>query len=118
MVNRSKDFPLIDIGLEDLSDQNSAGKVDRDFIRCLTKNYQKIFAYIVTFVPNRQDAEDLMQETSVQIWGKFREFDQSLDFYRWAVGFARNNVRQYNRRRKPAHMVLGGFNFEMQLFLG
>ena len=75
--------------------------MNREFIQCLTRDYNRIFGYIMTFVPVRQDAEDLMQETIFQIWNKFDDFDHKRDFFRWAVGFARVVIRQYHRDLKP-----------------
>ncbi|QDT79687.1 RNA polymerase sigma factor [Gimesia maris] len=92
--------------LEDTPEQRSERELNYEFIKYLTRDYQRLFSYIVTFSPNRQDAEDLMQETVIQMWGKFSTFDQDQEFCRWGIGFARNVVRQYHRNRKPTHLAM------------
>lgn len=55
-----------------------------ELVGLLTRNQRKIFAYIYTLVPNRADAEDILQETSVTIYKKFAEFELGTDFVAWA----------------------------------
>ena len=41
----------------------------------MTRHQRQIFSYIYALVPNRYDAEDLLQETSVVICEKFNDFE-------------------------------------------
>src|SRR5260221_14067934 len=50
----------------------------------ITRHQRQVFAYIYTLVPDRHDAEDLLQETSVVICEKFDEFVPGTDFVAWA----------------------------------
>jgi RNA polymerase sigma-70 factor (ECF subfamily) len=63
----------------------------------------RIFGYIYSLVHNQADTEDLFQETVVQLWKKFDEFDPEGDFGRWATRFAHytvlNFIRVNSRRR-------------------
>ena len=43
----------------------------------MTRHQRQIFGYIFALVPNRYDAEDLLQETSLVICEKFEEFELS-----------------------------------------
>lgn len=63
----------------------------------------RIFGYIYSLVHNQADTEDLFQETAVQLWKKFDDFDPDGDFGRWATRFAHytvlNFIRVNSRRR-------------------
>ena len=53
----------------------------------MTRHQRQIFGYIYTLVPNRADAEDILQETSLVICEKFDEFKEGTDFVAWALPF-------------------------------
>src|SRR5438067_10919086 len=64
------------------------------FVRCQSR----IYAYVVTLLPNRADAEEVFQQTSLALWKKWRQYDPSRDFIRWACGMARFEVRNFRRK--------------------
>src|SRR5881392_3160306 len=64
----------------------------------MTQHQRRIFAYIYTLVPDRYDAEDLLQETSLVICEKFDEFEDGTDFVAWACQIAYWRVR-YARQK-------------------
>ena len=64
----------------------------------MTRHQRQIFAYIYTLVPNRYDAEDLLQETCVVICEKFHEFEEGTDFVAWACQIAYWRIR-YARQK-------------------
>ena len=64
----------------------------------MTRHQRQIFAYIFTLVPDRHDAEDLLQETSVVICEKFEEFTPGTDFVAWACQIAWWRIR-YSRQK-------------------
>ena len=51
-----------------------------EFLRLYTKYQHRILSYIFVLVPNRTDAEDLLQDTAVLLWAKFDEFESGTDF--------------------------------------
>jgi len=54
------------------SDGNDCEKSNKDdFISLFLSNQRRIFTFILMFVPNRSDAEDLMQETASWMWKNF-----------------------------------------------
>jgi RNA polymerase sigma-70 factor (ECF subfamily) len=77
--------------------QNEAESRKRLMI-LMTRHQRQIFAYIYALVPNRYDAEDLLQETSVVICEKFHEFEDGTDFVAWACQIAYWRVR-YSRQK-------------------
>src|SRR5436190_1887663 len=64
----------------------------------MTRHQRQIFSYIYVLVPNRSDAEDLLQETSLVICEKFHEFKEGTDFVAWACQIAYWRVR-YSRQK-------------------
>jgi RNA polymerase sigma-70 factor (ECF subfamily) len=64
----------------------------------MTQHQRRIFAYIYTLVPDRYDAEDLLQETSLVICEKFDAFKEGTDFVAWACQIAYWRIR-YARQK-------------------
>ena len=83
-------------------EKDKSAKATR-FANLLHASRSRIFGYIYSLVHHQADAEDLFQETAVQLWKRFDEFDPSGDFGRWATGFAHftvlNFIRVSGRRR-------------------
>ena len=64
----------------------------------MTRHQRQIFSYIYALAPNRHDAEDLLQETSLVVCEKFHEFEEGTDFVAWACQIAYWRVR-YSRQK-------------------
>lgn len=65
----------------------------------ITENRSRILAVIVAMVHDFELAEDLFQETVVEILKSEGRFDPSRSFVPWACGIARNVVLQHWRRQ-------------------
>src|SRR5436305_8840675 len=76
----------------------------------MTRHQRQIFAYIYALVPNRYDAEDLLQETSVVICEKFHEFEEGTDFVAWGCQIAYWRIR-YSRQKYARSKIV----FDQQL---
>jgi RNA polymerase sigma-70 factor (ECF subfamily) len=70
----------------------------KQLVALMTRHQRQIFSYIYVLVPNRSDAEDLLQETSLVICEKFHEFTPGTDFVAWACQIAYWRVR-YSRQK-------------------
>jgi len=53
---------------------NNEAENRKRLMALMTQHQRRIFAYIYTLVPDRYDAEDLLQETSLIICEKFEQF--------------------------------------------
>src|SRR5436309_6751616 len=71
----------------------------------MTRHQRRIFAYIYALVPNRYDAEDLLQETCVVICEKFHDFEEGTDFVAWACQIAYWRIR-YARQKFARSKVI------------
>jgi RNA polymerase sigma-70 factor, ECF subfamily len=80
---------------------------DRDnFAEQVVRNQHRVFAYIVTLLANRDDAEDVFQSTCLILWKKWEDYDPQRDFFAWACGVAHNEVRNMLRRSDRRRMHL------------
>src|SRR3954452_18259454 len=70
----------------------------KQLMALMTRHQRQVFSYIYVLVPNRSDAEDLLQETSLVICEKFQEFEPGTDFVAWACQIAYWRVR-YARQK-------------------
>jgi RNA polymerase sigma-70 factor, ECF subfamily len=64
----------------------------------MTRHQRQIFSYIFVLVPNRGDAEDLLQETSLVVCEQFHQFEEGTDFVAWACQIAYWRIR-YARQK-------------------
>jgi RNA polymerase sigma-70 factor (ECF subfamily) len=92
-------------------EQGNSNETERrkQLMALMTRHQRQIFAYIYTLVPDRYDAEDLLQETSLVICEKFDSFDGE-DFMAWACQIAYWRVR-YSRQKYARSKVV--FNQEV-----
>jgi RNA polymerase sigma-70 factor, ECF subfamily len=70
----------------------------QQFAEQFVLHQDRVYGYIVTMLPNRHDAEDVFQQTSLILWQKWDQFDPGRDFVAWACGVAHNEVRNFLRR--------------------
>lgn len=71
-----------------------------EFARLYAANQQALYRYILLLLLDPHDAHDVLQETSVALWRKHREYDPGRPFIAWAKRFAYMEVLQYRKRRK------------------
>src|SRR5262249_14655413 len=50
------------------------------FLRLFLENERRLYAYILTLLANRADADDVLQEASLVMWDKFDERQPPADF--------------------------------------
>jgi RNA polymerase sigma-70 factor (ECF subfamily) len=67
---------------------NSAGNKGKQFLRLFLQNKHRLYAYVLTLLPNRADAEDVFQEASLVLWDKFDEQHPPDDFAAWGCRIA------------------------------
>jgi RNA polymerase sigma-70 factor (ECF subfamily) len=82
------------------------GKTE-EFVRLLTANQHRIYAFILILVPHTPDADDILQETSAIMWRKFSEFRLGSDFTAWGMHIARNKIMEYRRNQASRSIRFG-----------
>lgn len=71
---------------------------EQDFVSLISTNQRRILAYIIVLVPNRSDAEDLMQETIALMWEKRDDFAFGTDFVSWGIRIAHYKILNYRKK--------------------
>jgi RNA polymerase sigma-70 factor (ECF subfamily) len=79
-------------------DPQTEAQSRKQLVALMTRHQRQIFSYIYVLVPNRSDADDILQETSLVICEKFNEFRPGTDFVAWACQIAYWRVR-YARQK-------------------
>ncbi len=78
-------------------DHTSSGPSDAEaskrLMLLMVQHQRQIFSFIYSLAPDRHDAEDLLQETSLVICEKFAEFKPGTNFLAWACQIALWRVR-------------------------
>jgi RNA polymerase sigma-70 factor, ECF subfamily len=62
------------------------------FVRLFVEGQREILRYILALVPDIDDAHDILQETAVDLWRKFDQYDPACPFAPWACRFAIRRV--------------------------
>ncbi len=79
---------------------------DRDAFKTIVSLYQqKVFQLAYSFLWNREDALDIVQETFMRLYQKFDTFDREGNFQAWLLQIAKNLSidyyrKHYSRRRE------------------
>src|SRR5664280_3328258 len=74
-----------------------------EFLALLGKHELQVATFVHAMVPSWHDAEDILQETHLQLWREFWKFHSGSDFVAWACTIARYVVHTHVKksRRKP-----------------
>jgi RNA polymerase sigma-70 factor (ECF subfamily) len=76
-----------------------------DFVRLLTQNERRVYAYILAQVADWNDADDLIQETNVRLWEQFDRFEPGTDFGAWACTIAHFQVMTFRKAQSRSKLV-------------
>jgi len=69
-----------------------------DFAALYSKYHLEMLRYVLTLVPDRHQAEDVVQEAARLLWKKFDEYDPTRPFWPWARKFAYLEVLKVRKR--------------------
>lgn len=75
-----------------------------DFSRKLSALQRSLYAYILTLLPNRTDAEDVLQDTNLILCRKASEYDPKGHFQGWAFQIARYQVMAHITKSKRSRL--------------
>jgi RNA polymerase sigma-70 factor (ECF subfamily) len=87
---------MSDTGLENNNEQ---------FVKLFLANQASIYAFILSILPNRSDADDILQDTGLVLCQRFGEFRPDSNFFAWACRIAHYKVLDHSKRlaRSPVH---------------
>lgn len=81
----------------DLENADLPDDLHLQFLHVFTQHRNQLYSYIFSLLPNRDDAEDVFQRTSMILWKKFPEYDATCSFFSWACGVAFYEVKNFIR---------------------
>ena len=89
---------LVPIGAASFTSET--GLVDHEqFVRQMTGLQDRLFAYILTLLPNADQAADVLQEANVVMWRKMNELEAGQSFEAWACRVAFYEVLSFRRNQ-------------------
>lgn len=77
------------------------------FLGLFLQNQRRLYAYILTLLPNRADADDVLQDASMVMWDKFDAGQPPTDFLAWARRVAYHKVLDFYKKTHRAEARLG-----------
>ena len=84
------------------SAEQAKGKL---FLRLFLQNKRRLYAYVLTLLPNRADADDLLQEVSLVMWDKFDPDRPPADFAAWGCRIAYFKVLDFYKRSRRGRVL-------------
>lgn len=78
----------------------------QQFMRRFLDCERELVRYVMYFVPNANDARDIVQNTAVALWKKYDDFNVDEPFVAWACRFARLEARRFLQREHRWHRFL------------
>ena len=75
------------------------------FIRNLTGCQNRLYAYVLSLIPDPEAAREVAQNANVSIWKNAANFDPDTDFGAWACTMAYFAVLAYRRDRRRERLV-------------
>ncbi|MHC5160788.1 MAG: sigma factor, partial [Planctomycetota bacterium] len=76
-----------------------------EFLSLLMSNQRRINSYVLSLVPNMNDADDIMQETITVLWRKFDEFQVGTNFASWGMKVAFYCVLDFRKKKAKDKLV-------------
>jgi len=76
------------------------------FVSLLTHNYYRIHGFILNMVPNKTDAEDILQKTVTYMWEHFSDFETGTNFLAWAITIAKFQIFTYRKKQNRSRILL------------
>ena len=79
--------------------------ISLEFSQLLTQSQRRLYAFILTLIPNRAEAEDILQETNLVLCEKAEEYDPDRHFLAWAFKIARFQTMAHLKTKSRSPLV-------------
>lgn len=80
------------------------------FVRLFVAHEGRLRGFLRSLLPDWDDVDEVMQETSIVAWRKFDQFDRGTNFMAWSAAIARFESLKHLRRMSRDRLV---FNDEI-----
>ena len=71
---------------------------DNDFVELIVSHQRRLYAYILTLVPDADRACDVLQQTNLVLWRDADRFHAGTNFHAWACRVAYFQVLDYREQ--------------------
>jgi RNA polymerase sigma-70 factor (ECF subfamily) len=85
--------------------------IQDQFVQELISCQPLLHAYILSLLPNWNDASDVLQDTNLVLWHRSEEFIEGTNFLAWAYKIARHKVLARCREQRRSRLI-----FDHELF--
>ena len=82
-----------------MSEENSETERQVQFTRHFAESERAMLAFAYSLIPNRADADDVVQETLAALWKHFDDYDPERPFLPWANRFVYRQVQMHRRKQ-------------------
>ena len=82
-----------------MSSERSETERQVQFTRHFAECERAIWAFAYSLIPNRSDADDVVQETLTSLWKHFDDYDPERPFLPWANRFVYRQVQMHRRKQ-------------------
>lgn len=76
-----------------------------EFAQLLVRTDRILLRYILTFIPRRDDAEEVLQRAATVLWEKFAEYDRGREFLPWALRIAYFEILNFRKEIARSRLV-------------
>jgi RNA polymerase sigma-70 factor, ECF subfamily len=77
-----------------------AGVYNKGMQPLINQHLKSVYNYVYRIINDKNEAEDITQETFLKAWKSFKKFDPNKNFKTWLFTIARNTTFDYLRKRK------------------
>lgn len=91
---------VADKGSTRASADQAASTKGKLFLRLFLQNERRLYAYILTLLPHRADADDVLQDVSMVMWDKFDDGQPPDDFTAWGCRIAYFKVLDFFKKAR------------------
>jgi RNA polymerase sigma-70 factor (ECF subfamily) len=81
--------------------------IDAEIAALFLSHQARIYGFISSLVPNRADAEDLLQETGLVVFSRAADFESGSNFMAWACQIAHNKILNHRTRQSRSPLRFG-----------
>lgn len=78
---------------------NSTPDKTIEFLSLYNREQRPIYVYIRSLLFRQDDAEEVFQETCIELWNHFDQFEMGTNFQAWAKQIARHRTLAFCKRR-------------------
>lgn len=76
-----------------------------EFAQLLVQNDRQLLRYIMTFIPRRDDAEEVLQRAATVLWEKFSDYDRERSFLPWALRVTYFEILNFRKEVARSRLV-------------